>query len=82
MATRMTKQSKENLTVADRAELRPFSGGGSDRWAIYLFLGDRLGVVHGGDGFVMLYPSAGAAERAIFRVRSDIRVTITQERAS
>lgn len=79
MATRMTKQSRENLTVADRAELVTVQGeanGGGVSWYIKLWVGGRLGVVYGGDGLVMLYPSAGAAERALLRVRPGLPFTV------
>ena len=80
MATRMTKQSRENLKAADRAELRPFhaesNGGGVALWAIYLRHAERLAVVHGGDGFVMMYPTPGAAERAIKRIRPDLPFSV------
>jgi hypothetical protein len=75
----MNKQSKENLISADRAELKPFQGesnGGGVLWAIYVFRGDRLAVIHGGDGFVMFYPSPGAAERAIKRLNSALPFTV------
>jgi len=70
MSSRMTKQSRENLAVAERAELvnvQDEAGGSS--WYIQLWRGGRLGIVYGGDGLVMLYPTAGAAERALLRVR-------------
>jgi hypothetical protein len=80
MATRMTKQSKENLEAAERAELVNVKGeanGGGSSWYIQLWRGGRLGIVHGGDGLVMLYPTAGAAERALLRVRPGISFTLS-----
>lgn len=79
MASRMTKQSKENLEAAERAELVNVQGeanGGGSSWYIKLWLGGRLGVVHGGDGLAMLYPTAGAAERALLRVRPGLPFTV------
>jgi hypothetical protein len=34
--------------------------------------GYRVCFVHGGDGYLLLYPTFGAAERAIHRLRPDV----------
>lgn len=80
MSTRMTKQSKENLEAAERVVLVNVQGeanGGGSSWYIQLWRGGRLGIVYGGDGLVMLYPSAGAAERALLRVRPGLSFTVS-----
>ena len=78
MSTRMTKQCKENLVAAERAELVNVQDeAGESSWYIQLWRGGRLGIVHGGDGLVMLYPTAGAAERALRRVRPGAPFTIS-----
>ena len=61
---RMTAVSRENVKAATRLEVVEVSG----LWAVKVWVGDRLCLVHGGDGFAMLYPSAGAAERAVRRL--------------
>lgn len=73
-ATRMTKQSKENLQVAESITIQPTFPVPDYPVAFMVRcqLGQRVGYVHGGDGFLILYPTAGAAERAIKRIRPDL----------
>lgn len=71
MAARMTAQSRENLKVADRAEVRLADTGKAD-YLVKLWRGDRCGFLTAGDGMVMTYPSMSAAERAVTRLRPDL----------
>jgi hypothetical protein len=65
MATnRMTKQSRENIEVADRAFIVPAAGGG---FMVQLYAGDNAAIVNGSDGPV-IYKDRVAAIRAIRRV--------------
>lgn len=64
MAARMTATSREAVKAATNVELVNMSG----LWAVKAWNRDRLCLVHGGDGFAMLYPSVGAAERAVLRI--------------
>lgn len=71
---RMTKQSKENLLVSESVTIQatypvpnyPVA------YMVRCQLGQRVGYVHGGDGFLIMYPTPGAAERAVKRVRPDL----------
>ena len=70
----MTKQSKENLQAAESITIQATYP--DPRYPVAFMvraqLGQRVGYVHGGDGFLILYPTVGAAERAIKRVRPDL----------
>lgn len=73
-STRMTKISRENLTVADTVTIEatfpvpnyPIV------YMVRLQLSQRVAYLTGGDGFLIMYPTPGAAERAIKRIRPDI----------
>lgn len=72
MATRMTAQSRENLKVADRAEIIPAVIDDPPAYMVKIWRGGRCGFITAGDGFVMSYPSVAAAERAVTRLRPDL----------
>lgn len=69
---RMTAVSRENVRGAERIEVFEVRG----RWAVKVWIGERLGLVHGGDGLAMLYPSIGAAERAVRRINGTVHVVV------
>ena len=68
-ATRMTANSRAALQAADRIEILAFEHRGQVSYGVKVWAGDRVAFVTGGDGFVMQYPTIGAAERAIKRIR-------------
>jgi hypothetical protein len=70
---RMTKLSKENIQAADRAQILVCDSGG---YFLKVWAEQRVAFVHGADGFIMVYPSVSAAERALNRIRPDLRPTI------
>lgn len=70
--SRMTATSRENVRAADRIEVCEVRG----LWSVKVWVGDRLGLVHGGDGLAMLYPSIGAAERAVRRINGTASVVV------
>jgi hypothetical protein len=80
ITNRMTKQSKENLMVAESIAIQATFP--DPRYPVAFMVrcqrGNRIGYVHGGDGFLIMYPTAGAAERAIKRVRPDLAPTFMQ----
>lgn len=78
-ATRMTATSKANLQAADRIEIHTFEHRGQLSYGVKIWANDRTAFVCGGDGFVMLYPTIGAAERAIKRVRPDVSISVVVE---
>jgi hypothetical protein len=71
MQPRMTAQSRENLKVADRAEVLKVDAPGAG-YLVKIWRGERCGFLTSGDGFVMTYPSVGASERAVTRIRPDL----------
>jgi hypothetical protein len=70
---RMTKTSRENLTAADQVRIEFAECGG---FFVRVARGDRVGYICGSDGFILSYPSPGAAERAVKRIRPDITPTL------
>ena len=70
---RMTKTSRENLQAADGVRIEFCDSGG---FFVRVSLGGRVAYVCGSDGFILTYPSPGAAERAIKRIRPDIMPTL------
>jgi hypothetical protein len=79
MATRMTATSKAAIQAADRVEIFTVEAGGSVSYCVKAWSADRLCLVHGGDGFAMLYPSIGAADRAVRRLRPDVSVSVSTD---
>lgn len=73
---RMTKTSRENLAAADQVRIEFAECGG---FFVRVARGDRVGYVCGSDGFILSYPSASAAERAIKRIRPDVAPTLHVE---
>ncbi len=76
MATRMTATSKAAIQAAERVEIMAVESGLSRSYCVKAWADGRLCLVHGGDGFAMLYPSVGAADRAVRRIRSDVPVSV------
>jgi hypothetical protein len=70
---RMTKISRENLKGADTVRIEFCDSGG---FFVRVSRGDRVGYIFGADGFILTYPSPGAAERAIKRIRPDVNPTL------
>lgn len=66
---RMTKVSRANLEAADHVQILFCDSGG---FMVKVGVQGRVAFVCGSDGFVLVYPQAGAAERAIRRIRPDI----------
>lgn len=81
MATRMTATSKAAIQASQRVEIVPVESQGFTSYFVKAWADGRLCLVHGGDGFAMLYPSVGAADRAIRRLRSDAPIKVLSETA-
>lgn len=90
MATRMTATSKAAIQSAARVEVFAIQGQANiagdplacRSYGVKAWLPDgRLCLVHGGDGMAMLYPSVGAAERAVLRLRPDVSISVCADPA-
>jgi hypothetical protein len=71
----MSKQSVENLKVADSARLIPFISNGVYQWTnVSVSRNGNVAYLYGSDGLVN-YPSALVARRSIKRIRPDLEPT-------
>lgn len=68
---RMTKTSKDNLVVADEAKIQEMKGGG---FGVQVFRNGNSAFLNAGDG-IMIYETINKAERAIRRIRPELKIT-------
>jgi hypothetical protein len=67
---RMTATSRENVKVAEKAELVPLDVG----WGVKVWKGGKAAFVSSPDG-PMVYPTRTLARRAVRRIRRDLQPT-------
>lgn len=68
---RMNEISKNNLMVAEEAQILKMDAGG---YMVKVWRNGNAGILHSGND-VLTYESVRKAERAITRIRPDLRIT-------
>ena len=68
---RMTKTSKDNLIVADEAKIQEMKGGG---FGVQVFRKGNSAFLNAAEG-IMIYETINKAERAIRRIRPELKIT-------
>ena len=69
---RMNEISKNNLLVAEEAQILKLEG--AENYMVKVWRNGNAGILHAGND-VLTYESIRKAERAITRIRPDLRIT-------